>query len=259
MVTLKADFEDGFIKAKIFILAVLLCVPAGILIISFAKQEPKYQGKTAAVWLGNLKPLKKTPELDALENMGQKAVPTLEAALHSPRPNDRFKATWVAGQLGPNAKEMVPALIDAMGDDNRSVRYYAINSVESIDPFRADLIPVLVKSLGDTNRSVSAAAAKLLNKIEMERKEKQMDPPFTNEFDYDMAFLRSRASNVQLMGIDRLYMLPDPSKKDAIIAVLKSFGTNDNLSTYAHAQMGLRYLGAAVEAAGTNQTNFAMP
>src|SRR5579871_3562409 len=110
---------------RYFAVIVLLSVPLGMIIFAHMKQEAKYNGKSATEWFRELKPLKQSDQIDALRNLGKNAVPTLKRQLQSPDPNERYKAVWALGQIGPAANDAVQDLVGAMDDTNNSVRYYA--------------------------------------------------------------------------------------------------------------------------------------
>ncbi|MEQ8766338.1 MAG: HEAT repeat domain-containing protein [Planctomycetota bacterium] len=55
----------------------------------------------------------------ALGNIGRASVAPLRAALDDERENVRIGATIALGQLGPNAEDAVPDLVEMLGDDDR--------------------------------------------------------------------------------------------------------------------------------------------
>jgi HEAT repeat protein len=230
--------ESGSLKVKVFILVIFLFVPIGILILSLARREPQYQGKSAAVWFQEMKPLEQSPGLDALNIIGGKAVPVLQEELRDSLPNNRYKAAWALGQMGTVANKAVPSLIHSLQDVNNSVRYYAIQSLTIMNVTNEELIPALMLSLSDPNKSVSAGAAELLNKIEQTRRDNKMSPPFTNEIEYSMAFLNSSSQEVRLMGIERLGHLSD--QKNIVMPILKSLSNDTNKTIRANAAMFLK-------------------
>ncbi|MBV9812630.1 MAG: HEAT repeat domain-containing protein, partial [Acetobacteraceae bacterium] len=72
-------------------------------------------------------------------------VAALSNAIKDPDPQVRFSAALSLAQIGPAAELAVPALQDALGDDNRYVPGYAVEALERIatpDAMRA-LLPYL--------------------------------------------------------------------------------------------------------------------
>jgi HEAT repeat protein len=88
--------------------------------------------------------------VNAVEALGWKAaspsvVAGLSAALRDPAPDVRYSAAFSLGQLGPNAEAAVPALAEALHDENRYVPGYAVEALERIATPQAigRLIPFL--------------------------------------------------------------------------------------------------------------------
>ena len=88
--------------------------------------------------------------INAVEALGLKpatpsSVAALSAAIRDPDPQVRFSAALSLAQIGPDAEAAVPALQDALLDDNRYVPGYAVEALERIatpDAMRA-LLPFL--------------------------------------------------------------------------------------------------------------------
>ncbi|MBV9537721.1 MAG: HEAT repeat domain-containing protein [Acidisphaera sp.] len=88
--------------------------------------------------------------INAVEALGLKGatpatVAALSNAIKDPDPQVRFSAALSLAQIGPAAELAVPALQDALGDDNRYVPGYAVEALERIatpDAMRA-LLPYL--------------------------------------------------------------------------------------------------------------------
>jgi HEAT repeat protein len=75
--------------------------------------------------------------INAVEALGLKAatpsgVATLSAAIKDPDPQVRFSAALSLVQIGPAAEAAVPALQDALLDENRYVPGYAVEALERI-------------------------------------------------------------------------------------------------------------------------------
>ena len=105
-------------KKTICYVIIFLCVPMGILVTAFIRREPTYQSKGATVWFARMKMDQKSPSLSAFRKIGLPAVMLLQKELTSRRVDDRFKAAWALGQLGPSALDAAPSLIHALDDNS---------------------------------------------------------------------------------------------------------------------------------------------
>jgi HEAT repeat protein len=129
------------------------------------KKEPKFRGKTAAQWLERLTSGKEDERQEALGAIGQLGQPAKQAAapvliemLEDRDPAFRGFAAYGLGRLGPDARDAVPALIEALKDEERvdwgqidghlKVRDRAIEALAAIGPAVAPAIPAL-KNLYD--------------------------------------------------------------------------------------------------------------
>lgn len=82
---------------------------------------------------------------DALAAMGSKAVPALIDALGQDEWSLREPAGLVLGAIGPEAKEAVPALIAALRDTK--LRQVAVHALRAIGPAAKDAVPTLIDTL----------------------------------------------------------------------------------------------------------------
>ncbi len=87
-------------------------------------------------------------------------VKDLVSQLGSPDEETRATAAHLLGKLGPHAKNAIPALAKALGDESYWVSRCAFDAIKSIGP---DCVPVLVKSLDSKNVNVRASAMRLLD------------------------------------------------------------------------------------------------
>lgn len=86
--------------------------------------------------LQNADPLVRVHAATLLATLAEKAlpaVPTLIGLLKADQAQDRKLAAWTLGEIGPAAEEAVPALLDAVNDENRSVFDMAFWALEQID------------------------------------------------------------------------------------------------------------------------------
>ena len=74
----------------------------------------------------------------------------------------RWSTAWALGKIGPAAKDAIPDLIAALGDDNSHVR---IISSESLGRIGHDAVPYLIRALGNDDVNVRHGAAIALGNI----------------------------------------------------------------------------------------------
>jgi uncharacterized protein (TIGR03067 family) len=79
---------------------------------------------------------------------------------------DRYRAAEALGTLGPAAGSAVPALIDALSDQEALVRSAAAQALGKIGAGAKAAVPDVVRALKDGQPLVRAAAAEALGKIE---------------------------------------------------------------------------------------------
>ena len=79
---------------------------------------------------------------------------------------DRYRAAEALGTLGPAASSAVPALIDALSDQEALVRSAAAQTLGNIGAGAKAAVPDLIRALKDKQPLVRAAAAEALGKIE---------------------------------------------------------------------------------------------
>lgn len=75
----------------------------------------------------------------ALLGMGKEIVPHMISLLKDDTWEMRRGAAWILGKLGPDAKEAVPALTEALNDANPSVRLQAQESLKKIQGKEGEL------------------------------------------------------------------------------------------------------------------------
>ena len=77
----------------------------------------------------------------------------------------RCTAARALGQMGPQAWEALPALLQALKDRNPLVRDAVADAIGWIAPASPDAVYALEKALTDPNSFVQATSAKALKKI----------------------------------------------------------------------------------------------
>ena len=105
--------------------------------------EPTYQGKTLDEWVARTKAKDK---------------------------RIRQTAAWALGNIGPEARTTVPALIELFKDKEESVRGAAARALGGIGANAASAAPALTELLNDKNEEVQHAVAVALGNIGPEAK-----------------------------------------------------------------------------------------
>lgn len=94
---------------------------------------------------------------DALVDMGKDAVPAVAAELKNPKL--RRAAVVVLGRIGPDAKDAVPALVEALrGETDKDARREIFMSLSNIGPAQASIVPELLKDLKSDDIQLKAGA-----------------------------------------------------------------------------------------------------
>lgn len=109
----------------------------------------------------------------------QQAVPALSDGLKDEFPFVRINSALALSQIGPTARQAVPALMEAFKDpDNRvviagffySVRHASADALGNIGPDARDAIPMLIEALSDEEIRTKWTAARALGNIGSEAK-----------------------------------------------------------------------------------------
>jgi HEAT repeat protein len=87
------------------------------------------------------------------------------AALKSSDPLERRLATHALAEIGPAAREGVPALIEVLRDPENFVRVWAAAALARVQPENADAIPALVAGTRDGISFVRSLAAWHLGRL----------------------------------------------------------------------------------------------
>jgi HEAT repeats len=203
---------------KIWCAVAYAAFPIAIFTAALINREPRYHGKTALKWIDELR-LNPDASLDALRHMGPAAVPALKNGLKSLSATHRCRSAWVLGRFGPEAKDAVPELIRALDDRRPGVQQEAMASLSHIGITNEDIVRQLQSKL--TVKIIDGFAATLLDSIERERKANNLIPVPGDQFDYDMAFLKSPTRSVRTYGVIKLAALArqDERAKTALQAL----------------------------------------
>jgi 3-methyladenine DNA glycosylase AlkC len=107
------------------------------------QEEAIYNGKTVSQWVNELKSSKNS--------------------------TGRSIAARSLARFGPEAKAAVPALIEALKDEDKATRVSAASSLGQIGPAAKDAVPALIEAVKDKNVFVSSSAASALRQIQRKK------------------------------------------------------------------------------------------
>jgi hypothetical protein len=130
---------------RVALSAVLLATVAGSASAQQKAAEPTYQDKPLTYWIGELKalaPYSRNAAAYAISGMGaqaRKAVPALVEALKNPDEINtvRFPILVALREIGPEAKDAVPAIepfVDDRNDEISAMARKAIKAITGTDP-----------------------------------------------------------------------------------------------------------------------------
>jgi len=105
---------------------------------------------------------------DALQEIGESAVPSLVLSLRDDDPSVRRQAAVALAMLGEKGNAAAPALMDALHDPEPEVRAKAIRALQIVAPGAKEAIPALVELLKDSDGNVRARATEALGIIGQE-------------------------------------------------------------------------------------------
>src|SRR4051794_20348249 len=100
--------------SRLWMLGLVLTLAPRLVAGDAADQEPTYQGRPLDTWVGQLQ---------------------------SPEARARRQAAYALSQMGPEAKPAVPALTEALKDEEGEVRMLAAEALGRIGPGAAAAIP----------------------------------------------------------------------------------------------------------------------
>ncbi len=104
-----------------------------------------------------------TSACGVLKATAKPAVPRLSVLLRNPDPGIRDSAAFALCQIGPAAKEAVPALLESLAD--AAARNNAFAALRSIGAHPEVVVPVLVGHLSSTNRDQQLSALFCLSRL----------------------------------------------------------------------------------------------
>ncbi len=151
-------------------LTLLVC--AVILSIGCTKKEKvTYQGKPLSEWMKMLKDddlIKKYSAVNAVGKIGpeaREAIPLLVETIRQTRNHDKRLLLACNYALLAMGKEIVPGMISLLKDDDWEMRRGAAWILGKVGPEAKDAVPALTEALHDSNPEVRTRAAEALKKV----------------------------------------------------------------------------------------------
>jgi HEAT repeat protein len=102
---------------------------------------------------------------NAIVKIGSPAVPALIEALKNENKQVRWRAASALGAIGTEASAAVPALITTLQDEDEYIRRIAAYALGKIGPQASAAVPELLDALQDSDRNLRLVAAYALGKI----------------------------------------------------------------------------------------------
>lgn len=142
----------------VIVLAALCAIPASrYFVLGLLKSEPFENGLPLSYWLDELTDRNGARRAEAARTLGSMGpvakivVPALVQATRDDAAEVRLAAIKSLGQIGPGAKDAVPDLISFYQDQNDSeeIRKAAVVSLGEMESAAHDAVPVMVKALAE--------------------------------------------------------------------------------------------------------------
>jgi HEAT repeat protein len=155
---------------KIRCLALLVCV-AILSIGCTKKKEVTYEGKPVSEWMKMLKgedPAEKYAAIHAVRKIGpeaKEAIPILIETIRVVRNRDKRILVACNSALLAMGKEIVPHMIALLKDDTWEMRRGAAWILGKVGPDARDVVPALTEALNDSNPAVRTKAQEALKKV----------------------------------------------------------------------------------------------
>ena len=130
------------------------------------------------------------------------AVPRLAEILRFGDPGTRFLAAKALGQIGDEAESALPALFEALRDQDMFLRASVTGAMIKIG---APAVPGLTRALLDSNKAVRRAACKALGRIGSERAAPAL-----------AWCLNDRNAGVRKLAREALERIDSPEARDAL-------------------------------------------
>lgn len=150
-------------------LVVFICIT--LLSIGCKKEKVVYQGKPLRTWIKMLEgpdPIERVAAIKAVGEIGpeaKQAIPVLIEVIRETRNRDKKMLVLCNDALLAMGKEIVPYMIDLLKDDSWEMRRGSAWILGKVGPDAKDAIPALTKALNDPHAVVRKKAAESLKKI----------------------------------------------------------------------------------------------
>ena len=157
-------------------LAIVVCI-AILSIGCTKKKEVTYEGKPLSEWMKMLKgedPVGKYAAIHAVGKIGpeaKEAIPILIETIREVRNRDKRILVACNNALLAMGKEIVPHMISLLKDDTWEMRRGAAWILGKVGPDARDAVPALSEALNDPNAAVRTKAQEALKKIQGEEGE----------------------------------------------------------------------------------------
>jgi HEAT repeat protein len=156
-------------------LALLVCVAILSIGCTKKKKEVTYEGKPLSEWINMLRdedPTKRFAAIGAVRQIGpeaKEAIPILIETIREVRNNrDRRMLVACNKALLGMGKEIVPHMISLLKDETWEMRRGSAWMLGKLGPDARDAVPALTEALNDPQPAVRAKAAEALKKIKGE-------------------------------------------------------------------------------------------
>lgn len=160
-------------KRCLFLLASIAILSMGCA----KKEEVTYQGKPLSAWIKMLNdedPNRKYAAIQAIGEIGpeaKEAIPILVKTIRETRNRDKRILFACTNALLGMGKEIVPYMISSLKDDDWQMRRGSAWMLGKLGPNAKDAIPALTEALNDPSEAVRLKAAESLKKIKGEEGE----------------------------------------------------------------------------------------
>jgi HEAT repeat protein len=150
---------------------VLLVCTAILFIGCNRKEEVIYQGKPLSAWIEMLEDSNPRTRFSAVNAVGKigpearEAIPALIETIRQTRNHDKRILLACNYALLAMGKEIVPSMISLLKDDDWEMRRGAAWILGKVGPEAKDAVPALTEALNDSNPAVRTKAAEALKKI----------------------------------------------------------------------------------------------
>jgi len=151
-------------------LALVVCI-AVLSIGCTKKKEVTYEGKPLSEWMEMLKgqdPIGKYAAIHAIREIGpeaKEAIPILIETIREVRNRDKRILVACNDALLAMGKEIVPHMISLLKDDTWEMRRGAAWILGKVGPEAKDAVPALTEALNDSNPAVRTNAQEALKKV----------------------------------------------------------------------------------------------